>query len=141
MAQELPKKPALTPQRRIKLSLLSGFLFVIILGAMVYSTKENKAVRELPVSPTPVATSRGELPHETVAYNGRNGVDALTLLKERSSVEQDSTGMVIAINQRKAETSKKEFWSFFVNGKMAEVGPADYVTKDGDQIEWRIQTY
>lgn len=140
MAQELPKKPALTPARRIKLSLLSGFLFVIILGAMIYSAKGNDFAKTQVLFPTPTASTRVST-NEIFDYSGKNGIDALTLLKQTAPVEQDNTGMVVSINNRKAETEKKEFWSFFVNGKMADVGPADYITKNGDHIEWRIQTY
>ena len=40
-----------------------------------------------------------------------------------------------------AEESKKEYWAFYINGKMANVGAADYQTKEGDKIEWKIEKY
>lgn len=75
------------------------------------------------------------------SYTGREGVDALTLLKEETTVEQNDSGLVTSINDRKADEKKREFWSFYVNGKMAPVGPAEYITKDTDSIEWKIETY
>ena len=75
------------------------------------------------------------------SYKGEEGKDALTILKEKTKIEQSSSGLVVSISKRKADDSKHEFWGFYVNGKMAEVGPADYQTKKGDQIEWRIQKY
>lgn len=76
-----------------------------------------------------------------ITYNGREGVNALTLLKEKSPVEQNAAGLVVSINGRKAEESKREYWAFYTNGKMATVGPAEYVTKDTDKIEWKVENY
>ena len=74
-------------------------------------------------------------------YKGEEGKDALTLLKGQTTIEQDSTGMVVAINGRKADNTKREFWSFYVNGVQASVGSADYITKNGDIIDWKIENY
>ena len=79
--------------------------------------------------------------NNSFSYKGEDGKDALAILKEKTTVEQSSSGLVISINNRKADEGKKEFWAFYVNGKMAEVGPADYITKKGDLIEWKIQKY
>lgn len=78
---------------------------------------------------------------ESFSYNGRSGIDALTLLKEKTEVEQDKTGMVVSINGRKANNEKREFWSFYVNRVQANVGSADYITKNDDIIDWKIETY
>lgn len=136
MAEKI-NKPPLTPTRRLKLSLLSGFLFVIILGAIYWS---HPGLKASPV-PTPTPVKSGKIAADIFRYKGKEGVDALTLLKEQTSVEQDNSGLVTSINNRKADNTKREYWSFFINGKMAEVGPASYTTKDTDLIEWKIQTY
>lgn len=78
---------------------------------------------------------------ETFSYAGKDSADAFTLLKEKAPVEQDKSGLVVSINNRKADGGKHEYWAFYVNGKLAPVGPADYVTKDADKIEWKIETY
>ena len=75
------------------------------------------------------------------SYAGKNGQNALTLLKDKTTVIQDHSGLVISINGRKADNTKHEYWAFYVNGKYASVGPATYVTKDGDKIEWKIEKY
>jgi hypothetical protein len=79
--------------------------------------------------------------NKTFEYKGRDGVDALTLLKEKMTVEQDKSGMVASINGRKADSEKREFWGFYVNGQMAQVGAADYETKEEDIIDWKIEKY
>jgi len=48
---------------------------------------------------------------------------------------------VVSINGRKADAQKHEYWAFYVNGKLSDVGPADYKTKDGDVVEWKIEKY
>lgn len=76
-----------------------------------------------------------------LTYKGESGKDALTLLKQKATVEVDKSGLVISINGRKADNGKREFWAFYVNGKSASVGPADYQTQDTDTIEWKIDKY
>jgi hypothetical protein len=138
---ESETKTAQASQRRI-LPFIGGFIIVVFLflgGAMFWTQQRGITSQAVP-TPT-VAQSQGKIAADIFRYQGKEGIDALTLLKQLTKVEQDSSGLVTSINNRKADTSKKEYWSFFVNNKMAEVGPADYVTKDTDQIEWKIQTY
>lgn len=78
---------------------------------------------------------------DSLSYRGKEGKDALSLLKEQAAVVQDKSGLVTAINGRKADTVKREYWAFYVNSKMAEVGPLEYKTKDTDMIEWKIEKY
>lgn len=75
------------------------------------------------------------------SYKGEDGKNALLLLQNRTMVAQDQSGLVTGINGRNAEKAKHEFWSFYVNGKFATVGPAQYVTKNTDKIEWKIDHY
>lgn len=93
------------------------------------------------VSSSPEAPSVTKQQSEVLSYKGEKGKDALTLLKEKATVEQDTSGLVISIKGRKADSAKHEYWAFYVNGKLASVGPADYQTKDGDRIEWKIEKY
>ncbi|MBI5045300.1 MAG: DUF4430 domain-containing protein [Candidatus Levybacteria bacterium] len=140
MVNKDKKRVDLTPIRRLKLSLLSGFLFVIIIGVMftfshkVYEsgTHTNQKISEY---------SQKVSERDYFSYQGTNGKDALEMLQKLTNVQQDSSGLVISINGRRALSDKREYWSFFVNVKMAEVGTAEYQTSDKDFIEWRIQKY
>ncbi|HVZ58814.1 MAG TPA: DUF4430 domain-containing protein [Patescibacteria group bacterium] len=122
--------------QQYKLPILSGLLFIIA-GATLWFSKP--AVKTTTTSPTPAVKQASA--HDSLTYSGEEGVDALTLLKQHATIEQDRSGLVDSINGRKADASKKEYWSFFVNNKMAQVGPADYVTHKGDMIMWKIQIY
>ena len=85
------------------------------------------------VTPAPLVTE--------FSYKGETGKDALTILKAKAPIEQAASGLVVSINGRKAQDAKHEFWGFYVNGEMAQVGPADYQTKDTDTILWKIEKY
>ena len=78
---------------------------------------------------------------ESLSYKGKTGQNALILLQNMAKVEQDESGLVVSINQRKADNAKHEYWAFYVNGKTADIGPAQYQTKDTDLIEWKIEKY
>lgn len=79
--------------------------------------------------------------NDTVTYSGKDGVDALSLLKEQALVKQDPSGLVIEINNRGANTNKKEFWAFYINGKLASIGPSEYKTRKTDRIVWKIDSF
>lgn len=75
-----------------------------------------------------------------VKYKGVNGQTALALLQKYANVQLKhySFGdMVTSINGT-AGTGPK-YWSFYVNGKLAEVGAGSYITHDSDSIEWKLQ--
>lgn len=75
------------------------------------------------------------------SYQGQDNKDALSLLKAKAVVGQNASGLVISINGREANATKHEYWAFYVNGKLAGVGPADYQTHKSDMILWKIATY
>lgn len=110
---------------------------IVILALLLSSIPRLIGQQTTPVSTVPtVVQSR-----ERFVYNGADGKDALTLLKERAKIAQDSSGLVTSINGRVADNNKKEYWAFSVNGKLAPIGPAEYKTIDADVVEWRIEKY
>ncbi len=69
---------------------------------------------------------------------------ALDLLKQTESpvtVGEKENAYVVGINGIKADQEKKEFWSFYVNDKLASVGAGSYKLKDRDKIERKIENY
>lgn len=122
--------------------ILLGFACGLIVLVLLFSTvslareKEERAQKALFATPT-----ISQLAKDEFSYKGKTGKDALTLLKENARIEQDASGLVVSINGRKADPAKREYWAFYVNGNMAQVGPADYQTKDEDRVEWKIEKY
>lgn len=116
-------------------------LMLVFLGIYLIVPSISKNKQATPSALIPSFTEKTEVSNNEFSYKGKNGVDALTLLNEKTKTRLADSGLVASINGREANTTKKEFWSFYVNGKMASVGPADYITKDTDLIEWKIETY
>ncbi len=72
------------------------------------------------------------------------GKTALDLTKEAALIKMKGEGVnayITEINGIIAQDSKKEYWAFFVNGKMAQVGAGSYKLKDRDKIEWQVKKY
>ena len=72
------------------------------------------------------------------------GKTALEATEAKTTVITNGTGtdaFLISINSRIADTKKREFWEFDVNGKEAEVGAGSYTLNNHDEIEWKITNY
>ncbi|QQG40791.1 MAG: DUF4430 domain-containing protein [Candidatus Levyibacteriota bacterium] len=119
-----------------------GILILLIIGYFGYgyiaSQDAAKKSAELTTQNKPTPTI---VLVDYVKYQGKTGKNAMQLLQEKSSVETATSGLIIAINGRRADNAKREYWAFYVNGKLATVGSSDYQTKDEDMIEWKIDKY
>ena len=102
-------------------------------GFLITRSQTNQPIANTP-SPTIALV-------DYISYVGITGKTALDLLDTRAAVVQAASGLVISINGRKADNSQHEYWAFYINGKVAERGPKEYITKDGDKIEWKIEKY
>lgn len=119
---------------KLKLLIIGAAVFVFVFNILFGLFLQNRnQPKEQNVNKEQTIASK-----DILSYKGEEGRDALTILKQKSKVEQNSSGLVISINGRKTDTAK-EFWAFYVNGKFADVGPADYQTKDKDLIEWKVE--
>jgi len=76
---------------------------------------------------------------QNISYQGKDGVDAMTLLKETHSVDASDQGFVNAIDGVKP--TEKQFWSLYVNGKPSDLGAKDTITKSTDSIEWKLDSF
>lgn len=79
---------------------------------------------------------------KVVEYEGKAGQTVYDLLKANNDVQADTSSfgvMVKSINGL-AQTDK-EFWTYTVNGAMAEVGADKYVTKDTDKVRWELKGF
>ena len=119
-------------------------LLVIGFGGVFLADKDTTApqdTNDVVQTETTVQAEETAPNEQPFSYVGVEGTDALTLLQKEAEVKQNSSGLVTSINGREASDADREYWAFYVNGEMASVGPADYVTKDGDVLEWKIETY
>ncbi|ACZ31006.1 hypothetical protein Xcel_1987 [Xylanimonas cellulosilytica DSM 15894] len=80
-----------------------------------------------------------------VSYEGVAGKTALELLQQLDpqafASGEGANAFVTAIGGREADSSKNEFWAFYVNGEQAQVGAGSYEMQDGDTITWKLETF
>lgn len=119
-----------------KIGVIIGIIIIIVVGIFAFHFPSSVKQSTVNVQSTTVSPKAQNV---TVTYKGNNGVDALTLLKKQATVGQDHSGLVVSINGVKP--TGHEYWAFFINGKLAPVGPAAYQTKNGDTIMWKIEKY
>lgn len=109
------------------------------------SVQSAKTTATPSVSPSAGATASTAAAAKGISYAGVEGKTALELLKAKDPQAQTkgdgANAFVTTINGYTASDTKKEYWAFYVNGKMSEVGAGSYATKAGDQIEWKLATY
>ncbi len=85
--------------------------------------------------------------NDSASYNSYQlveGKTALDLLQKTAAVVtkgQKENAFVVEINGKKAEEKNKEYWAFYINGKLSAVGAGSYKLKNGDKIEWKIENY
>lgn len=87
-------------------------------------------------------SSEAKVQSKIVEYDGKEGRTVFDLLKAENDVQADTSSfgvMVKSING--LSQSDKEFWTYTVNGTMAEVGADKYVTKDADKVKWELKGF
>lgn len=129
-------------KRKNLLILILGIVIVTLgfnlsLGSYLSTQKSNKVLNLLPTQ----AKVSQDKSLDRFTYKGKEGVDALSLLKEKTKIEQNSTGLVTSINGKKSNERDREYWAFYVNEELSEVGPKNYITKSTDSIEWKLERY
>lgn len=109
-------------------------VIALIGGFSWYAVDANK--NEAPKSPA-VETTATPTQVRELSYQGEDGKNALTLLKEKYVVQTKSTSfgeMVESINGLAADSSN--YWSFSINGTEAMVGADAYEAKSTDTLGW-----
>lgn len=76
------------------------------------------------------------------SYQVTENTTALALLKTSHQVDTKNYGslgdMVVSIDGVAARVD--QFWAFYVNGKLANVGAGNYILKNNDKIEWKLNS-
>lgn len=128
--------------------LLAIIAVLVVLGGATGAVWVNKT-RQAPVAANaePARSAPAEPAFAKTAatarlsYDGVSGKTALELLKTKAEVvTKDSQygPYVDSIDGIRGGRDNK-YWSFYINGKLAEVGAGAYTTKTGDKIEWKLE--
>ncbi|MEK7142901.1 MAG: DUF4430 domain-containing protein [Patescibacteria group bacterium] len=79
---------------------------------------------------------------KVISYDGEEGKTALDLLKQSHQVKAEETSTGVFVNSiDDTENQSDKFWMFYVNGQLAPVGADQYITKNGEKIEWRYEAF
>ncbi|MBS1790021.1 MAG: DUF4430 domain-containing protein [Acidobacteria bacterium] len=120
-------------------------LGLLFLGALISCTQP--ATIKTPAAP-PVAHSQSSPKPEreerlVIAYDGEDGKTALELLKTRARVRtqifqfgDQQAELVVEINEVVAGNGFN--FLYFVNGATVKTAAGNFVTKNGDRVEWKL---
>lgn len=75
-----------------------------------------------------------------LTYHGQEGKNALELLKQHAKVVTKTSSLgeyVVSINGN--DGGGKKYWSYYINGQLAQVGAGAYITHSTDVIKWKLQ--
>lgn len=65
--------------------------------------------------------------------------DGLQTYLEENHQAKFENGMMTELKGISQDTDANQYWMYYVNGEMAEVGIGDYEVKDGDKIEFKFE--
>ena len=127
-----------------KIVLFSTIALLVVIGYFFYQKKILTARRIVVQQPVISAYLKITDQSNFVKYSIAPGKSALDLTKEGAAIITKGGGAnayITGINGQVALDSKKEYWAFYINGKLADVGAGSYILKGGDKIEWKIEKY
>jgi len=74
-----------------------------------------------------------------IAYEGEEGKTALAILKSRAHVRTTTSQLGELVEEINGVNNGNGYYLiYFVNGTKANVGAGNYITKNGEKIEWRL---
>lgn len=77
---------------------------------------------------------------QSINYDCVEGKTALALLKDKAEIKTVDSSFGAYVDEiNGAANNNGSFWIFYVNSKMAEVGPDQYNCQPNDKVEWRYE--
>lgn len=77
---------------------------------------------------------------EDITYKGITGKTALEILKAQHTVVTKTYSFGELVESIDGVEGKgPKYWTFYLNGKMAEVGAGSYQSQSSDTIEWKLE--
>jgi Domain of unknown function (DUF4430) len=88
---------------------------------------------------TAPSSTQAQTERTVIAYEGEDGKTALEILKARARVRTSTGQMGELVEEINGVNNGNGYYLiYYVNGAKAKVGAGDYVTKNGDKIEWKL---
>jgi hypothetical protein len=123
--------------------LLSAFVVLGGLSAvMLYAVKDTDNQRRADNAQMESKKTAVVQPATTVRFTAVAGKTILEQLEQTAgdvTIKDSSYGQYVeAINGVKGGTDNK-YWTYYVNGQMANIGAGEYETKGGEEIVWKFE--
>lgn len=132
--------------RFTKTNIIAGFVALLAIGggAGAWLASGGEVQQQAPTQESVLATQTAVAPAVVksgyVSYQGEDGKNALELLKKHVDVKTKTSSFGEFVESINGENGGgKKYWTFYINGEMAQVGAGSYQTKDSDKIEWKLQ--
>lgn len=87
----------------------------------------------------------------TITINNGNRVTCTTDIPAGSNVFnlmtacniefEEEKGFIISINGVSQNADANEYWIYYINGEMGQVGAREYIVEDGDEITWKLESF
>jgi hypothetical protein len=122
--------------------ILAGIVatFVVLMGitGITLATQSQEAF-QFSFSRPGARTQPAPIAH--ISYKGEDGKNALELLKSHVhvSTRQSSYGEYVDTIDGRQSGEDGKYWALYVNGKSSPIAAGNYVTRDGDALEWKLE--
>lgn len=117
---------------------LFGFSFWQLRGK---NQENSTSVAQIQSAKLTVEINGGGQDFDVSEFVGKTALEATTSKVSTVTTGEGENAFITTLGGRMAETKKREFWEFLVNGTQAEVGAGSYIIQNNDQIVWKISTY
>lgn len=84
---------------------------------------------------------------EKIPFNQRDSLyEVMNVMRENGLItfkDRSFSGLgsyIYSINNVEENRREGKYWIYYINGKSANVGVSNYVLKNNDEIEWRLET-
>lgn len=117
-------------------------LFLLSAGTIIYQQITKPKSQNAGIVEKIVVTQK--VNDELKKYKTYQGQTALNLLLKSNDIiasGQGKNAFVLSIDGKGPKQNKNEFWAFYVNGRLSNVGAGNYILKQNDKIEWKLETY
>jgi hypothetical protein len=85
------------------------------------------------------STTQAQSERTLIAYEGEDGKTALEILKARARVRTSTSQMGELVEEINGVNNGNGYYLiYYINGAKAKVGAGNYITKNGDKIEWKL---
>jgi uncharacterized protein HemX len=137
-SKEMEEQNSRSNKKKLPLIIAVVVLAIIGIGGWRYQQHQQKQEQQRQTQVAAAAEAAKTV--EYVTYKGITGQTALDILKSQHkvSVKVYSFGDLVESIDGVSGAGPK-YWTFYVNGKMADMGAGSYQSQPTDKIEWKLE--